>query len=408
MPVCKFCQQPVGIVEGGLWARMHPSCSMDFAAHDDADRQAFLSLTRDEQVEYAGLAHDGRAVLLVEVERRRGAELVEAERRRRAEKAKRTRDRRREERVEEEARDRDLREQDSERRRKGNERRIVSALTPEEKRAFNSLDQRGRDKFVNAKMEEARVISRWTDDAAAAALGRASRKAFMGAFDEQGWSRRASDDILLSGFLRAVAQGIKREPLSRKRRQSLVAYLDDIRSRGVPAGAIGSSISFEVFARAAILRDALDGDVSELIARPEWQVEESPFNLLKSEDLVWVFRDARYYQTKTVREFRGSSHGVSVRVAKGLYYRPSAFKGRSVSREETVHADTGMLGVTTKHLYFHGERERFRVRFDRIVSFEPFSDGLGVMRDNQRAKPESFVTGDGWFIYNLVTNLSQM
>ena len=29
------------------------------------------------------------------------------------------------------------------------------------------------------------------------------------------------------------------------------------------------------------------------------------------------------------------------------------------------------------------------------------------MRDNQRAKPESFSTGDGWFIYNLVTNLAQ-
>ena len=30
------------------------------------------------------------------------------------------------------------------------------------------------------------------------------------------------------------------------------------------------------------------------------------------------------------------------------------------------------------------------------------------MRDNQRAKPETFTVGDGWFIYNLVTNLSQM
>ena len=43
-----------------------------------------------------------------------------------------------------------------------------------------------------------------------------------------------------------------------------------------------------------------------------------------------------------------------------------------------------------------------------IVSFEPYSDGLGVMRDAQMAKPQTFITGDGWFVYNLVVNLAQM
>ena len=168
--------------------------------------------------------------------------------------------------------------------------------------------------------------------------------------------------------------------------------------------ALNSSGLLTQVAEAAVLREVMEGNIPDppdLGGRP-------PFNLMKSEDLVWVVEDAGYYKTKTVREFRGSSHGVSIRVAKGLYYRPSAFRGRSVSREETVHADSGMLGVTTKHIYFHGPRERFRVRYDRIVSFEPFSDGIGIMRDNQRAKPETFTVGDGWFIYNLVTNLSQM
>ena len=37
----------------------------------------------------------------------------------------------------------------------------------------------------------------------------------------------------------------------------------------------------------------------------------------------------------------------------------------------------------------------FRVRYDRIVDFEPFSDGFGIMRDAQTATPQSFRTGDG-------------
>ena len=67
-----------------------------------------------------------------------------------------------------------------------------------------------------------------------------------------------------------------------------------------------------------------------------------------------------------------------------------------------------MLGLTTKHIYFAGEKWKFRVRYDRIVTLEPFDDGVGIMRDAQTAKPQSFVTGDGWFVYNLAVNLAGM
>ena len=158
--------------------------------------------------------------------------------------------------------------------------------------------------------------------------------------------------------------------------------------------------------QAGVLRDVMEGHLPD---RMDFG-DRMPFNLMKSEDMIWIFHDAKYYKTKTEREFRGSSLGVSVRVASGVYLRPSQFRGRSHSREVTIHADTGMLGVTTKHLYFHGERERFRVRHDKIVSFEPYTDGLGIIRDNLRAKPETFGVGDddGWFIYNLVTNIDNL
>ena len=61
--------------------------------------------------------------------------------------------------------------------------------------------------------------------------------------------------------------------------------------------------------------------------------------------------------------------------------------------------DAGLLGITTKHLYFKGSHISFRVRMDKIVSFEPFRDGLAIMRDSARAKQEVFTTGttDVWF-----------
>lgn len=253
------------------------------------------------------------------------------------------------------------------------------ALERVERAAFARLEELASD----AVLDEA-LLNEFDTELAAAELSADSRARLLVEAFEHSLETALDDGILSHEEERAVNEFRERFELSER----------DLDRNGLWTQA----------AEAAVLREVMEGNVPE----PPQLNQRPPFNLMKSEDLVWVIPDAGYYKTKTVREFRGSSHGVSIRVAKGLYYRPSAFKGRSVSREETVLADRGLLGVTTKHIYFHGERERFRVRYDRIVSFEPFSDGLGIMRDNQRAKPESFVTGDGWFIYNLVANLSQL
>jgi hypothetical protein len=95
-------------------------------------------------------------------------------------------------------------------------------------------------------------------------------------------------------------------------------------------------------------------------------------------------------------------------VMKGLYYRTGAFEGHQIDRTERVHLDRGLVAVTTKNIYFSGSVKSFRVPFQKIVSFQSFSDGIGVVRDASNAKPQTFVTGDGWFTYNLVTNLSKL
>ena len=157
-------------------------------------------------------------------------------------------------------------------------------------------------------------------------------------------------------------------------------------------------------AQAALLRDISNGVISQ---RVEF-IGALPFNLQKSETLVWIFQKVEYFEEKTRTQYVGGSSGVSFRIAKGVYYRTGGFKGERVQTAETVHVDNGMLGVTTKHIYFSGSSKRFRINYNKIVSFEPYSDGIGLQRDAQTAKPQSFLTGDGWFTYNLIVNLAQM
>ena len=56
---------------------------------------------------------------------------------------------------------------------------------------------------------------------------------------------------------------------------------------------------------------------------------------------------------------------------------------------------------------FSGTRKKFRVSSDEIMDFDPYDDGFGIMNDTQTANPQVFWTGDGWFSYNLATNLAQ-
>lgn len=161
--------------------------------------------------------------------------------------------------------------------------------------------------------------------------------------------------------------------------------------------------AYSKFIKGKVLRELLNGKLPS----PNI-VDTLPFNFQKSETLVWVFNNVAYYEDKIRRQYVGGSHGVSVRIAKGVYYRVGSFKGTPVETIERVHVDTGILAVTTKHIYFHGQKKTFRVRLDKVVSFMPYSDGIGIQRDAMTAMPQFFITGDGWFIYNLVINMVKL
>jgi hypothetical protein len=145
--------------------------------------------------------------------------------------------------------------------------------------------------------------------------------------------------------------------------------------------------------KAAVLRDVLNGVIPQRMT-----VDGSlPINFQKGEQIVWAFSGSKYLEDKTRRQYVGGSQGVSIRVMKGVYYRTGSFKGHAVEHTERVHIDTGWVVITNKNIYFAGPQKSVRLPYSKIVSFEPFSDGVGVMRDAATAKPQIFVTGDGWF-----------
>lgn len=153
-------------------------------------------------------------------------------------------------------------------------------------------------------------------------------------------------------------------------------------------------------AKAATLRELFEGNIPERM-----KISGLSLVLQKGEKIVWAFPDAEYIEQRTQRGFSGVSHGLSIRVMKGVYYRPSVFRGSPVERTAAVSHGRGTLVITNKHVSFVGSKS-VRIPYKKIVSVQPYKDGIGLQRDAATAKPQSFVTGDGWFTYNLITNLA--
>ena len=218
---------------------------------------------------------------------------------------------------------------------------------------------------------------------------------------EAGLKGERSREALVRGWETAVQGALEDGVISVDEEDALSRYLDYF---GIEQAQADRSGALTTLAQAGAIRDLTEGTI------PQRQNIQSriPFNLMKSEKLVWVFQNVAYLEDVTRREMHGSSRGLTIRVARGIYYRPSTFKSRVVEWDETVRLDTGLMGLTTKHIYFAGDTKRFRVRYDRIVAFEPYSDGIGIMREAQTAKPQTFISNDGWFTYNMATNLAQM
>lgn len=152
--------------------------------------------------------------------------------------------------------------------------------------------------------------------------------------------------------------------------------------------------------QAKVLRDVMSGEPRQRIAFDG----ALPFMLSVGEIPLWAFPNVDCYETKTQRHFEGGSHGASIRIMKGVYYRVGAFKGHPVEVQVTEKTDRGLLVVTNKNIFFGGLKH-LKIPIKKLVSLEPHSDGIKLQKDGVRAKPIAFTPVDGWFAYNLISNL---
>jgi len=118
--------------------------------------------------------------------------------------------------------------------------------------------------------------------------------------------------------------------------------------------------------------------------------DNSPVLLKRKEELQVVLPNMALWEPRSVRQSVGGYGGPSFRIAKGVSWRLGAFKARSESHEELRAIDQGRFTLTSKRLLFSGAKRAVDINLDKIISIEPYSDGIAV-RTSGRQKTQYFV-----------------
>ena len=249
-----------------------------------------------------------------------------------------------------------------------------------------------------------RLLPQAQDTALSAGDGNRKLDGLSEAFQDTGLDRRAQHQLVREAWETAVDSTLLTgRLLTQDEEDSLKRYMGHF---GLTPAQLNGRVPYKTLVYSRILREITEGRLP-----PKQKVDFIiPFNLMKSETLVWVMPDVEYHKTVTRRERQGTSDGMSTSMGRGISYQSGTFRSRTIEWDEQVHADTGLLEFTTKHIYFAGQKEKFRVRYDKIVAFDCYSDGFGIMRDALTAKPQAFRTGkgDSWFAHDLAVNLAKM
>lgn len=103
--------------------------------------------------------------------------------------------------------------------------------------------------------------------------------------------------------------------------------------------------------------------------------------LQKNEVAHWEVPASLIVSKTVTTGYAGGSRGVSIRVMKGVSYRVGASKSTPI-REQVSIKHPGVLVVTSKRIVFSSPTKSFTIPYTQLISFDPYSDGLGLQKGN--------------------------
>lgn len=105
-------------------------------------------------------------------------------------------------------------------------------------------------------------------------------------------------DLLARAWEATVLQALEDGVLSQKEEERLLAFKDHF---DLPTEPLDRNSAYTRVLKAAVFRDILDGRIPQRV-----KIDGSlPFNFRRGETLIWLFRNAEYYEPRTYTSYSG-------------------------------------------------------------------------------------------------------
>ena len=128
-------------------------------------------------------------------------------------------------------------------------------------------------------------------------------------------------------------------------------------------------------------------DMSPFLAHVGMPVVYYPhIQLWPDEMLIYAVPASTYVEKEQVTEYSGSSIGVSVRIAKGLYLRQGANRGQPI-RRDIKHFYSGDYVVTNQRLLFLGPQKSFECPVGKVTTVRLIAPNAMVVISGNKNHP---------------------
>jgi hypothetical protein len=205
--------------------------------------------------------------------------------------------------------------------------------------------------------------------------------------------------LVLSSMVRCIDNALSDHILSHEEEKRLEELTDAFDIEWADLDEVGYNYK-DKLVKGLILRDLSEGKIPK--GRVNLSGDTLPISLGKGEAIIWVFLKSEYHKLHTRSQYVGGSTGMSVRLMKGVYLRSSDYQGERIQTSELQSAGPGYLIVTTKNVFFYGS-EIVKISLKKIVGVQPLTDGIGIHKEGQNAKPMYFKLDDPFYAANLIS-----
>lgn len=212
--------------------------------------------------------------------------------------------------------------------------------------------------------------------------------------DQAGLQRR-----ILSGLRVSLDTALSDFELSSSEMNRFQSMMDAF---DLEAAALDAAGIKERLVKALVLKDLAEGRVSTRVTL----ASSLPVVLKRGESIQWVFNNVSLREQRTRISYEGGSHGVSLRIMKGVSYRVGAHKGNRVENVEMVTVGDGDLAISTSAVYFLCPPKSKRTTLTSIVSVDTYDDGIIVTPS--RGKPQIYLLNDPFFAANLILKIGAL